>query len=53
MTISNGVGYQNVVDSLLDGAANIFGNKSIIETQNIIDMLQVNGITHINNFSDP
>ena len=52
MTISNGVGYQNVVDSLLDGAANIFGNKSIIETQNIIDMLQVNGITQINNFSD-
>ena len=52
MKISNGIGYQNVVDSLLDGAANIFTNKSIIETQNIIDLFQVNGITQVNNFSD-
>lgn len=52
LTIENGIGFQNVMDSLLDGAANIFGNKSIIETQNIIDLLQVNGITQINNFSD-
>ena len=52
MTIKNAVSYQNVVDSLLDGAANIFSNKSIIETQNIIELIQVNGITQINNFSD-
>lgn len=52
MTITNGVTYQNVVDSFLDGAASIFGNKSVIETRNIITLIQVNGLTKGNNFSD-
>ena len=52
MEIVNGVTFQNAVDSFLDSAAVIFGNKSMIETQNIIDLIQVNGITAINNFSD-
>ena len=52
MVIRNGVSYQNPVDSLLDSASALFGNRSIIETQNIIDLLQVNGISVINNFSD-
>ena len=52
MTITNGVTYQNAVDSFLDGAASIFGNKSVIETQNIISLVQVNGVTKGNNFSD-
>ena len=52
MTIINGVTYQNTVDSFLDSAAVIFGNKSIIETQNIIDLVQINGTTVANNFSD-
>ena len=52
MKISNGVSYLNAVDSFLDNAVVIFGNKSIIETQNIIDLIQINGITFVNNFSD-
>ena len=52
MTIRNGVSYQNVLDSFIDSAATIFGNKSVIETQNIIDLVQVNGISAVNNFSD-
>ena len=52
MTIKNGVNYQSPVDSFLDSAATIFGNKSIIDTQNIIELLQVNNITNANNFSD-
>ena len=52
MEINNGVTFQNAVDSFLDSAAVIFGNKNIIETQNIIDLVQVNGIMVINNFSD-
>ena len=52
LTITNGVTYQNVVDSFLDGAASIFGNKSVIETRNIITLLQINGLTKGNNFSD-
>lgn len=52
MTLTNSVSYQNMMDSFLDGAAAIFGNKSVIETQNIISLLQVNGVTALNNFSD-
>ena len=52
MTITNAVTYQNMVDSLLDGAAAIFGNSSVIETQNLISLIQVNGLTKGNNFSD-
>lgn len=52
MTITNGVTYQNMVDSFLDGAASIFGNKSVIENQNIISLIQINGLTRGNNFSD-
>ena len=52
MSIINGVGYQNVWDSLIDSAANILMNKSIIEMQNMITLLQVNGISVGNNFSD-
>ena len=52
MTIMNGVGYQNVWDSLIDSAANILMNKNIIEMQNMITLLQVNGISVGNNFSD-
>ncbi len=52
MVIGNAVSYQNAVDSFFDSASAIFGNKSVIETQNIISLVQVNGITVINNFSD-
>lgn len=52
MTITNAVTYQNMVGSLLDGAAAIFGNTSVIETQNLISLIQVNGLTKGNNFSD-
>ena len=52
MTVLNGLTYQNPLNSILDSAAALFGNKSIIETQNIIELIQVNGITSINNFSD-
>ena len=52
MQILNGVSYRNAVGAFLDGASTILGNKSVIETQNIIDLIQVNGITVINNFSD-
>lgn len=52
ITVTNGVTYQNVVDSFLDGAVSIFSNKSVIETQNIISLIQVNGLTKGNNFSD-
>ena len=52
MTIINGVISQNAVDSFLDGASSIFGNKSVIEMQNIISLVQVNGVTKGNNFSD-
>ncbi len=52
MTIGNAVSFQSAVDSFFDSASVIFGNKSVIETQNIISLLQVNGITVINNFSD-
>lgn len=52
MTITNGVTYQNSVDSFFDGASAIFGNKSVIETHNIISLVQINGVTRGNNFSD-
>lgn len=52
ITITNGVSYQNVVDSFLDSAATIFMNRSVIEAQNIIDLFQINGMTVANNFSD-
>ncbi|MBQ4512408.1 MAG: hypothetical protein II969_05410 [Anaerolineaceae bacterium] len=52
MTVLNGLTYQNPLNSIIDSAAALFGNKSIIETQNIIELIQVNGITSINNFSD-
>lgn len=52
MTVGNGVSYLNPVDSILDSAAAIFGNHSVIETQNLIELLQVNGLSAVNNFSD-
>ena len=52
ITVSNAVSYQNVVDSFLDSAATIFQNRSVIETQNIISLFQINGMTVVNNFGD-
>ena len=52
LTVINGVSFQNPLDSLLGSASAIFGNKDIIEINNIIEMLQVNSLTVINNFSD-
>lgn len=52
LTILNGISNQTVVESLFDGAANLFSGKSIIEMQNLVSLLQVNGITQVNNFSE-
>ena len=52
MTVGNGVSFLNPVDSILDGAAAIFGNRSVIEIQNIVELIQVNGLSVPNNFSD-
>lgn len=52
LTIGNAVSFLNPVDSFIDSASAIFGNKSVIETQNIISLVQVNGISAVNNFSD-
>ena len=52
MTVGNGVSFLNPVDSILDGAAAIFGNRSVIEIHNIVELIQVNGLSVPNNFSD-
>ena len=52
MRILNGVTFQNAADAIWDSASAIFGNRSVIETKNILSLVQVNGITVINNFSD-
>ena len=52
LTVLNGVSFQNPLDSLLESASVIFGNKDIIDIKNIIELLQVNSLTVINNFSD-
>ena len=52
MTIYNSFSFQNVVDSLFDGAANMFGNRNLIEMKNLISLLQINGVSYINGFDD-
>lgn len=52
MTVGNAVNFQNAVDSLIDSASAIFGNKNVIGMQNIVELIQVNGISVGNNFSD-